>query len=118
MPIVASRSVPSGGTVSHSANAVTISNVVSGSGALTKVGTGTLTMAGSNTYTGGTIVSDGKVTYASRAALGRGANTSGTSGFFAKPFTLRQGIVELNGQFSYDPNFAGGTAAIGIPVML
>lgn len=108
----------SGGTVSHGANSVTISNVVAGAGALTKNGSGTLTMAGSNTYTGGTIVNDGQVTYASRAALGRGANTSGTSGFFAKPFTLRQGIVELNGQFSYDPNFAGGTAAIGVPVML
>lgn len=107
-----------GGTVNNGANAVTISNVVTGAGALTKNGTGTLTMAGSNTYTGGTIVSDGQVTYANRAALGRGANTSGTSGFFAKPFTLRQGIVELNGQFSYDPNFAGGTAAIGVPVML
>ncbi|HEX5221331.1 MAG TPA: autotransporter-associated beta strand repeat-containing protein [Verrucomicrobiae bacterium] len=107
-----------GGTLSHGANAITISNVVAGAGTLTKDGSGTLTMAGSNTYTGGTIVSDGKVTYASRAALGRGANTSGTSGFFAKPFTLRQGIVDLNGQFSYDPNFAGGTAAIGVPVML
>lgn len=107
-----------GGTISHGANAVTISNVIAGPGALTKTGAGTLTMAGSNTYTGGTIISDGKVTYASRAALGRGANTSGTSGFFAKPFTLRQGIVDLNGQFSYDPNFAGGSASIGVPVML
>lgn len=107
-----------GGTLSHGAFAVTVSNIVTGEGTLTKDGTGTLTMAGSNTYTGGTIISDGQVTYASRAALGRGANTSGTSGFFARPFALRQGIVELNGQFSYDPNFAGGTAAIGVPVML
>lgn len=107
-----------GATLSHGANAVTVSNVVTGDGGFTKSGSGTLTLAGSNTYTGGTIISDGKVTYANRAALGRGNNTSGTSGFFAKPFTLRQGIVELNGQFSYDPNFAGGTAAIGVPVML
>lgn len=106
------------GTLSHGAFAVTISNIVTGAGSLTKNGSGILTMSGSNTYTGGTIVSDGKVTYASRAALGRGASTSGTSGFFAKPFVLRQGIVDLNGQFSYDPNFAGGTAAIGVPVML
>lgn len=107
-----------GGTLAHGVFAVTISNIITGEGTLTKIGSGTLTLAGSNTYTGGTIISDGEVVYASRAALGRGANTSGTSGFFARPFALRQGIVELNGQFSYDPNFAGGTAAIGVPVML
>lgn len=107
-----------GGTLAHGAFAVTISNIITGEGTLTKIGSGTLTLAGSNSYTGGTIISDGEVVYASRAALGRGANTSGTSGFFARPFALRQGIVELNGQFSYDPNFAGGTAAIGVPVML
>lgn len=107
-----------GATLSHGANAITISNNVAGAGSLTKVGSGSLTMAGTNTYTGGTVINDGQVNYASRQALGRGANTTGTSGFFVKPFTLRQGIVELNGQFSYDPNFVGGSAAIGVPVML
>jgi len=108
----------SGGTLSHGANAVTISNVIAGAGMLNKTGSGVLTLAGSNTYTGGTIIHAGQVTYANKQALGRGANTLGTSGFFVKPFTLRQGIVELNGQTSYEPNFAGGTAAIGVPVML
>jgi fibronectin-binding autotransporter adhesin len=107
-----------GGTVSHGANAVTISNIIAGPGALTKSGSGTLTLSGTNTYTGGTVINSGQVNYHNRAALGRGANTSGTSGFFAKPFTLRAGTVELNGQSSYDPNFAGGSASIGVPVML
>ncbi len=108
----------SGGTLAHGAFAVTVSNTVAGAGALTKTGTGTLTMSGSNTYTGGTIVSDGQVVYGHAAGLGRGATTFGTSGFFVKPWTLRNGIIELNGRTSYDPNTVGGTAAIGIPVEL
>lgn len=98
--------------------AVTISNTITGPGTLTKAGTGTLTMSGSNTYIGGTIVSDGQVTYGHGAGLGRGASTSGTSGYFAKPFSLLKGTVDLNGKFTYDPNFAGGSAAVGIPVLL
>ena len=40
-----------------------------GSGALTKFGTGTLTLSGSNTYAGGTVVNGGTVVSANPAAL-------------------------------------------------
>lgn len=45
---------------------------IGGCGGLTKQGTGTLTLSGTNRYTGGTVVAAGVLTAASRDALGRG----------------------------------------------
>ncbi len=45
-----------GGTINTNANSVELSGDIGGSGALTKVGTGTLTLSGSNSYSGGTAV--------------------------------------------------------------
>ena len=47
------------GTFDTQANAVTLTGIISGSGALTKVGAGTLTLTASNTYTGATVVQAG-----------------------------------------------------------
>jgi autotransporter-associated beta strand protein len=47
------------GTVNASAGNVAISGAISGSGGLTKTGNGTLTLSGSNNYTGATQVSSG-----------------------------------------------------------
>ena len=44
------------GVVDVSSNNTTLSGVVSRSGGLTKVGSGTLTLSGTNTYTGLTLV--------------------------------------------------------------
>lgn len=53
----------------------TVVNAISGNGlvALTKVGSGTLTLSGANTYTGGTTISAGTLNAASNKALGNGA---------------------------------------------
>ena len=108
-----------GGTVNvATGTTLAMTNLVIGAGSLTKNSAGTLYMRGSNSYTGGTVINAGKVVYGHGAGLGRGATTSGTSGYFAKPFTLRDGIVDINGQASYDPNFTNGTASIGRPVIL
>jgi len=47
-------------------------NDIGGRGSLTKRGTGTLTLSGTNRHTGGTVVAEGVLTAASRDALGHG----------------------------------------------
>ena len=47
-------------------------NDISGAGKLTKAGTGSLTLAGTNTYSGGTEVSGGSLVAGSASALGTG----------------------------------------------
>ena len=42
-------------------DAVTLANVISGTGSLRQIGTGTTTLTGANTYTGGTLVSAGRL---------------------------------------------------------
>lgn len=54
----------------------TISTVISGSPGVSKYGAGTLTLSGSNTYTGNTVINAGTLVANSNTALG---NTSGTT---------------------------------------
>ncbi len=58
---------------SSSSKIFTLSGPVNGSGALTKVGAGTLTLTGINTYLGGTTNAAGTLTINSDAALGNAA---------------------------------------------
>ena len=76
-----------GGTVDTNGFAVTIADGIAGSGDLTKIGAGALTMSGSNTYTGDTIVSAGtlfvtgalagEVSVANGATIGGNGTVSG-----------------------------------------
>lgn len=52
-----------GGTIdiNDPTNKVTIAQVISGAGSLTKAGAGTLNLTGTNTYTGQTVVEDGRL---------------------------------------------------------
>ena len=63
-------------TVTVTSNNLTVGGAISGSGySLTKAGAGTLTLAGSNTYTGGTTLSAGQLNINNAAALGTGTFT-------------------------------------------
>lgn len=48
-----------GGTIDTQANTATFSGVISGPGALTKIGTGTLVLSGDNSYSGATLINQG-----------------------------------------------------------
>jgi autotransporter-associated beta strand protein len=62
-------------TVNDNGNALGLSGSVSGSGSLSKSGAGTLTLGGSNSYTGTTVVSAGTLRSGNANALGSSALT-------------------------------------------
>jgi autotransporter-associated beta strand protein len=57
-------------TVDSQANALTLSGVVEDSGSLTKIGSGTLTLSGANTYSGQTMINAGVVSISADNNLG------------------------------------------------
>ena len=60
----------SGGTFDTNGNAVTLASVISGTGGLTKMGSGTLTLSNSNSYGGGTIVTGGLINFSALGNFG------------------------------------------------
>ena len=63
-------------SVGYNNASTTYAGVLSGPGSLTKVGSGMLTLTGSNVYTGGTTVSGGTLQVVNGNALGFGGPTS------------------------------------------
>lgn len=71
------------GTINSNGFDSTLSGDISGAGGLTKIGSGTLTLSGSNTFSGGLRVNAGTVAASDSASLGTGLVTldSGTMQF-------------------------------------
>ena len=81
-------------TVDCQANQLAINGVISGGGALNKIGTGTLTLAGANNYSGPTAVTAGKLIL--NGVLGTNIltvtnATLGGSGTICGPVTIQNG---------------------------
>lgn len=96
-------------TITANANA-TISATLAGTSGLAKYGSGTLTLSGSNTYTGGTVVNGGILKAGNAAAFGTGdiRVTSGTLDIAGQ--SIANGITLSGGNVI---NSAGGSVRIG-----
>jgi autotransporter-associated beta strand protein len=101
-----------GGTISLGANTLTASmttggqfnGTISGSGGLVKTGASFLTLAGSNSYTGGTTVSEGTLFVTGAGTLGNGSgaitisNTTSTATLDLRNAQARTGTITMIGQ--------------------
>lgn len=85
-------------------NSFTFSNLISGAGSVDKRGAGTVTLTAANTYTGGTLISQGTLTLGSSNRL---ASTGSLFVFAGATFNLN-GFNQTVGAFG-----GPGTAAIG-----
>jgi autotransporter-associated beta strand protein/YVTN family beta-propeller protein len=96
-----------GGTIDTNGFDANISGNIINPGSLTKIGTGTLTLSGSNTYSGGTNLLGGTILTQNVSALGTGPVT------FGNGTTLQvQEILSVNGNWTVLPGTAtvnGGT---------
>ena len=103
-----------GGTFDTSSNSVTLGGVIGGSGGLTKIGTGALTLFGANNYAGGTTVSAG------RLMLGDGTHMAAIAGIvtnnadlqFVNADTSAITAITNTGSTSFFNTTTAGTAAI------
>ncbi len=62
-------------TVGNDATSTTFAGTLTGTGSLSKIGSGTLTLAGTNLFSGGTTINNGVVSLLSNAAAGSGTIT-------------------------------------------
>lgn len=93
-----------GGTIDTNGNNVLVSTAITGSGGLTKAGTGMLTVSGANSYTGGTTVNAGTL------QLATGASLPSTGAL-----TVNGGTVDFNGNNITVASLSGlgGTLSLG-----
>jgi len=77
-----------------------LSGVLSGTGGLTKAGSGTLTLSGSNSYSGGTVLSNGILQLGSANAIGAGG------------LTVNGGTLDLSGHSVSVRNLSGAGGTI------
>ncbi len=92
-------------TVGNNSSNTVYSGVLSGGGSLVKVGSGTLTLSGVNTYTGSTVLSNGTLRLGRDNALGSGTQIILNGG------TLDPGVY-VNALSALNIT-AGGTLALG-----
>ena len=91
-------------------NAASFGGVISGMGKLQQIGSGALTLSGTNTYSGGTAINAGTIVVGNNSAFGTGtvAMAAGTTlSFLNSNFTVANQIA-----ISGDPNFTPPSGTI------
>jgi fibronectin-binding autotransporter adhesin len=102
-----------GGTFnSVGSDVITLTNVVTGSGALTKTGAGELQIDGANTFTGGLVINDGRVKLGNAGALNSSSPNSVSFGAGA----TAAAVLEINGN-SLTISGLNTHATPGVPVV-
>ena len=96
----------------------TYSSIISGSGNLTKIGTGTVTLSGANTYSGGTLVSGGTLQGTTTSLQGDIVNNANvifnqtTSGMYTGTLSGNGSVTKIGSgtvTFSGVNTYSGGT---------
>jgi fibronectin-binding autotransporter adhesin len=100
---------------------LTLGGVITGSGPLTLIDTGGLTLTNANTYSGGTMINNGTLTLGIATAVGTGAITmnGGTLGFISS-LTIANSMVvggnftiNINNAAQINPTFSGNITGTG-----
>jgi len=104
-----------GGTVEVDAtHTLTVQTPVTGSGAFTKTGTGTLSLAGGSSHTGTTTVSAGTLQIASGGSIGTGVTSVSSGARLVGSGTVQASSFSLlNGAFLQAGDIAGVTSETG-----
>jgi autotransporter-associated beta strand protein len=111
--------INNGGVVFNRSNDSTLSNSISGAGSLTKIGSGTLIIGSSNSYTGNTLINGGVLSLENTDALGSVGTLSfagGTLQFTTDNATDYSSRLSSSGNqaIALDTNYETVTFATGI----
>ena len=117
--------------VTQSTGSLTLNNGISGNVALTKVGAGTLLLAGNNTFTGSVAINAGTLALGNAGALGGTSNTvnansggdsrswrAGDRDKYVKHLRNRRGAMVLSINSSANPASFAGTVNVIAPVSI
>jgi fibronectin-binding autotransporter adhesin len=100
--------------IAAAANTFTITQLISGTSALVKLGSGTLALSNTNTYGGGTTISAGTLAYSNVGAFGTGTITLGDANTGSGSVALLTSLT--SGTFARDVTVSGqgsGTVTFG-----
>ncbi|MCL2102726.1 MAG: autotransporter-associated beta strand repeat-containing protein, partial [Syntrophorhabdaceae bacterium] len=108
-------STQSGVTLNTNANNVIFGGIIDGTGNLIKTGAGVLTLNGANSYTGGTMLSDGRINVGNNSALGTAllSMQNGTTLGFNINADIANNITLLSGAGTFDTG-ANNAAILGL----